>query len=421
MTNATTVVMDSEKSKLAAHAIKKRFEELNAPIKLNHAYEALAIAHRHANWATMKVAIGGKPSVAAADTFAVGISRRYEQRQSIMEQVSIPSGKALNHFHAFSTSHEARHDLLRGLSANAMRTGRTSVFVEPVSDAGTKYKLINGLLRHATAHGRRDDFFVLDLSAPPSRLGNTCNILDAMTPDAVAEFLLYDNHVLKNIENADLMLAYCVENLISSKDGSEPSVRITIDSLCRELELLDIHGFRESIVDERTRLLMNYTAQGLPARLLKYLRAFSKHHQRLLDDDTPWGGFSTILQKPQTLLIFVDDKGSPLADILLREVVNALLTVIEQGDGRPGSGDMLLLNDVDFLKKDVAKRARKNGICLVIADQCPMPPPHLDTDPTLFRSEAVEEGSQRYSNHQLITETGEIQVSPGVLMKTDRA
>jgi uncharacterized protein (DUF1778 family) len=44
MPHATPVVMDSEKSKLAAHAIKKRFEELNTPIKLNHAYEALAIA-----------------------------------------------------------------------------------------------------------------------------------------------------------------------------------------------------------------------------------------------------------------------------------------------------------------------------------------------------------------------------------------
>lgn len=422
MTHATTVVMDLDRSKLAAHAIKKRFDELNAPIKLNHAYEALAIAHRHPNWATMKAAMKATPSGlctvpsgSADDSFSVGIHWKFENRKRVEEQISISWKEALNHIHGFSTSHEARHDLLLGLSANAIRGGGTSIFVEPVSDMDTKSRLINGLLRHSTANGRRDDYFVLDLSVEGSRLGNTCDILKAMRSGDVVEFLLHGFHGPHFGDHARLTLTYCVDRILQGTVQGDAPDLITIDAVCRELEVLEVHGYPQAILDKQA-LSFGAATSELPEHLKRHLRAFALKHHRLLDENSHWPGFDDVLKKPQTLLIFIDDGDSPLTGLLSRVVIDALRTVIERAEAdKPG---MLLLNDVDFLRKGLAERATQNGVCLVIADQCPTPPRHLASAPLSFRSETMKNNSGMSSHHELVTSMGERWLYPGRRVKT---
>lgn len=422
MTNATPVVMDTEKSKLAAHAIKKRFEELNTPIKLNHAYEALAIAHRFPNWATMKASQTDKLSKTAITQngdFVIGTFVRYEGGNRIDEPFSIPVDEALNHIHGFSTSHEARHDLLRGLSSNAMRMNTSSVFLEAVSDAGTKSKLINDMLRHVTRHGRRDDFFVLDLSVEGSRLGNTCNILEAMSNDDRVEFLLHGfHHNSSASDHSRLTLAYCVERVWERKLSDPSSIQMNIESVCGELSVLETEGYPQVIIESQENSFSANT-YGLPGRLIKHLQRFAEQHHRLLDQDSSWTGFKDIFRKPQTVLIFIDNSGSELTALFHRIVVKAIKAAIMYAPAMEKAPDMLLLNDVDFLERGLAERAARNSLCLVVADQCPMPPHQFLPQPVSFKSEIHKNGSDAYSHHELLTDTGERKIWPGWLPKKE--
>jgi hypothetical protein len=97
MPHATPVVQDLEKSKTIARAIQKRFDELDTAIKLNHAYEALAIAHRHPNWATMKAALDARDSAPATSGMGVFVlgQRAIRCEDSVPEDIELPHEDSL--------------------------------------------------------------------------------------------------------------------------------------------------------------------------------------------------------------------------------------------------------------------------------------------------------------------------------------
>lgn len=396
MPHATTVVMDSEKSKLAAHAIKKRFEELNTPIKLNHAYEALAIAHRHPNWATMKASLGETTDASVSSgTFILGHRRGKDVDKADIE---LSHENALRHIHCFATSAHSRRDILERLGKNAVIQGASAIYVEPVADEESRSAMLNSMMTRATVHGRRRDFFVLDLSSASSRVGNACNILEDETdPSVCANLFLSDNYrpIFGNWIDAQRFLSECSRRILERGFPVDP------EGLALELRKLDTDG---TMNEWRNLYGENYPAQtiGLAAHLANHVERFAGRHRRFFDRTSPWPGLSSIFARPQILVIFVSTDPGELETMLQTVAFNAIRKAMKRSPRKATAPDMLLLNDVDILGNgcDVTDQATSARVCIVLADQCPTLPFQFDEAAVEFRS--VHYREDREPTHNLV-------------------
>lgn len=407
MPHATTVVMDSEKSKLAAHAIKKRFEELNTPIKLNHAYEALAIAHRHPNWATMKASLETPPtSSAAAGSFILGHAI---EKGEHLPDIELSHDAALRHIHCFATSAHSRRDILEKLGANAIMQGSSAIYIEPISDEESRSSMLNSLMSEATAHGRRRDFFVLDLSTASSRVGNACNILEDETdPSACAELFLSDNYrpMAGDWLDAHRFLTECARRII---DRGFP-----MDAEGMALELRKLDTDHDTMEAWRELYGNDYPARtnGLASYLATYVERFASKHRRFFDRTSPWPGLASAFVRPQILVIFVSTRPDDFESMLQTLAFNAIRKAVK-GASKKSAPDMLLVNDVDILGNgyDVTDRATASRVCIVLADQCPTLPFQFDDAAVEFRSVFYKE--EKASGHYLMEGGRERRVWPG--------
>ncbi len=396
MPHATTVVMDSEKSKLAAHAIKKRFEELNTPIKLNHAYEALAIAHRHPNWATMKASLEKSSSaLVSSGAFILGHRNETEADQADIE---LSHDDALRHIHCFATSADSRRDILEGLGKNAIIQGSSAVYVQPVADEESRSAMLNSLMTRATMHGRRRDFFVLDLSEASSRVGNACNILEDETdPSACASLFLSDNYqpVCGDWLDAHRFLSECARRIL---DRGCP---LDVEGIA--LELRNLATDHDTMEAWRKLYGNEYPARtaGLSNYLANYVETFARKHRRFFDRTSSWPGLASAFVRPQILVVFVSTSPDDVEYMLQTLAFNAIRKALKAST-KKAAPDMLLLNDVDILGNgyDVADQATSSGVCIVLADQCPTLPFPFDDAAVEFRSVYFNE--EKVPAHYLI-------------------
>jgi hypothetical protein len=414
MPHATPVVMDSEKSKLAAHAIKKRFEELNVPIKLNHAYEALAIAHRHPNWATMKASLSNTMHALKSDSqYKIG-SRRPSAAEDEWEPFFITTATALEHFHSFSTSDRARHDFLEKVSADAVRRGGSLVFIEPVASVSMKSEILNRILSLAISHGRLRELFVLDLSDRASRVGNRCNLLaDIQDPAICADLLLSDHFRPRSAgEYAEWhrVVVTCAERVM--KGGG----KLTIESVSSELDRFHSDGIPSEWFEGKDHSSYRTRISSVAHGLSRHLDTFASRNRRFLDQDSVWSGIGSAYRQPQIVVVFVSPEPSEmerlLTEIAYRAIQNGIKSKSWVGKGLP---DMLLLNDVDFLVnagRDFAQDATQSGVALAVADQCPSAPSHFRDRAMTFRSEQYQH-DEKASFHYHIAEGKEFRIYLG--------
>jgi hypothetical protein len=395
MPQATTVVMDSEKSKLAAHAIKKRFEELNTPIKLNHAYEALAIAHRHPNWATMKASL--EPTSQTATSKGAFVLGHRVDKEADQQDIELSHEDALRHIHCFATSAHSRRDILERLGKNAIRQGSSAIYIEPVSDEESRSAMLNALMSRATQSGRRRDFFVLDLSAGSSRVGNTCDILDGEDDaSACANLFLSDHYrpIVGDWLDAHRFLSECARRILERGFPLDP------EGLALELRKLETDEIRK---EWRKLYGENYPARtmGLGAYLANHVERFAEKHRRFFDRNSAWPGLSSVFVRPQILIVFVSTSPGDLETKLQMLAFKAIRKALNASSRKSLPG-MLLLNDVDLLGKecDVADLATSSRVCIVLADQCPTLPVQFDDAAVEFRS--VYHKEDKASAHYLV-------------------
>jgi hypothetical protein len=401
MPHPTSVVMDSEKSKLAAHAIKKRLEELNTSIKLNHAYEALAIAHRYPNWATMKAAIQPSDKADVRDDLVIGWCGNKKDHDTY-RVLALSSRELLNHVHCFGTSSRARHEFLKILAHPVIERGATTVFVEPVSSHEMKADILEEVMSLATSNGRRSDFYVLDLSDRESRMGNTCNLIENITdPRDFARLILLDGYKAKMDDS------YAIARRFLEHSASQALKRgnLSLDSVISELKALgdrvpkDWHD--EFGTSFGTRSI------GLADDLCAFIERFSIRYKRFLDPNAAWSGIEQIFRRPQILLVFVP-AGQSETEGVVSIVMKALARAVASAPGDGRRPDMILLNDVDFahLSENFCVEATKGRVSIVMADQCPTPPVAFNGRSVEFRN--MFHGS--YHTHYVVQDGVESQI-----------
>jgi len=381
MNHATTVVMDSEKSRLAAHAIKKRLEELKSPIKLNHAYEALAIAHRHPNWATMKATLDSAPGhekIPASNTFTLG--RRHGSDQP---PITILHEDALKHIHCYSPSASSRRKVMERLAMNAIQQGSAAVFIEPVSDEKTKASILDSLMTLAHAHGRRRDLRVLDVSTPSSKVGNGCNILEDEDDPGVCASLIESEYATSFASDIGIAPKYLARAARSILDRGYP---LDLEGLLTEFGRLEEEGIPE-------QALGAYGAEsphqvtGICSRLSRHVQGMRRKYRKIFERSESWEGIPGMFANREIVVIFVSDSENGMLRELRRLVYRSLRRSLRSTrcHGAPG---MLLLNDVDLLEEhsDLADAAACSRIVLVAGDQCPTPPDQFHAGAVEIRS-----------------------------------
>ncbi|MCV9964416.1 hypothetical protein OIU34_21235 [Pararhizobium sp. BT-229] len=399
MTHNATAPVDADQSKLAAHAIKKRFDELNTPIKLNHAYEALAIAHRYPNWATMKAAIKPTASALTATSFVLG-------RTEEGVQMEIEAHKALAHIHAFSTSHHARRELLMMLSRNAIKNSSALVFVEPVSEESLRSNIIGQVLDMASDAKRSSDVFVVDLSHAQTRLGNSFNVLaGADDPVEVASLLMAGEKYSQtfHLEYAKV-IEVAAQRAIDAVGRTQGAV-LTAEMVHGEVEKLAT-GEASWLEGERWNAgRVGGTLSDFAKLAALTVQAVMRKYPRYFDNSSAWRGPQDSIAYGNILLIFVSRNPGDFEWYLEKFVTNAVKkAVMEASTDRCRYPDMLVCNDVDgFSSATLSEAARTHGVCLVLGDQCQTLPSSLTRAATRFRSDF---GTPHFNNHYLLDEDG---------------
>lgn len=381
MTHTTSFVPDSEKSKIIARAIQKRFDELNSPIKLNHAYEALALAHNYPNWATMK---GLQPSSKVVSispgSFTLGRSRSDEDQWTGIE---LSHEDSLRHFHCFATTAPARQRVLGRLGLNAIQQGSSAVFVQLVTDDDSKAETMNAIMSDVSGVGRRRDYFVLDLSSSSSRVGNTCNILHGEDdPDACASLFLSEGY--RNSAELEIaarrFISDCARNVLGRGDP------LSAERIACELRKLDESGFREEWLELYGQ---NYKALtlGLAVSLAVHVESFAQRYKRFFDQTSVWEGLTSIFARPQVLAVFLSENPGAV-EKQLQEMFYRALSKAVASSHRSAVPDMLLLNDISLLalRSDFVQAATTGRVCIVVADQCPSAPVQFEEGCIEFRS-----------------------------------
>lgn len=392
MTHNATAPVDAEQSKLAAHAIKKRFDELNTPIKLNHAYEALAIAHRYPNWATMKAALSPSPSAADAPEFVFGGAKGDVR-------LAIEPHRALSHIHAFSTSHGARRELLMRLSRNAIENQAALVFVEPVSAKDNRSATMETMLDLASDAKRSRDVFVLDISHSQTRLGNSFNVLaDAVDPAEIAELFMAAGSGYSNTFYFEY--AKIIEIAAGHAIGRLDRPREILTAAMLRAEIAKLGSGETSLPggEQWTTARSSGTVSDFAARSDLIVRSAIEQHQRYFDADSAWRGpWRAIIDKNILLVLFPREPGDfemALGKLVTKALMRAVLAASRDTRRYP---DMLVCNDVDGLSSATfAEAARARGVCLVVGDQCQTLPSSLTGAATRFRSDHAPECNRHY-------------------------
>lgn len=393
MTHNATAPVDAEQSKLAAHAIKKRFDELNTPIKLNHAYEALAIAHHYPNWATMKAACSPSRYTEDGPKFVFGMGKDDVH-------LAIAPHRALSHIHAFSTSHVARRDLLMRLARNAIENLAALVFMEPVSVEDVRSSTMETILDLASNAKRSRDVFVLDISHAQTRLGNSFNVLaDADDPAEIAELLM----ATQNKHSDTFYFEYAKVIEIAAERAIKRLGRRSGEVLTAEMLRVEIAKIVSGEVawpdDELWRSIRKVGTVAEYARVSERIVAESiKRYPRYFDDGSAWPGPSKAIIGRNILLVLISREPGDFERILERMVTKAIKkSVLAASTDTDRYPDMLVCNDIDgFSSATLAEAARYHGICLVLGDQCQTLPSSLRNTATRFRSEDGSAGSRHY-------------------------
>lgn len=370
MTHATSVVPDLDKSKIIARAIQKRFDEMNSPIKLNHAYEALALAHNYPNWATMKgVRTAADPVADTARPFVVG----HERSGDAYIELVIPQDAALNHVHCFATMDESRQSILIELGLYAIQERTSAIFVQPVSSVERKAACLNKIMSDATTASRRKDFFVLDLSSASSKVGNSLEILHSVKDaDLCATLLLSGRRSMGHSDRKDShrLVSMCAQTVLDQ--GSRLDAQAVVH------ELRKMH-------DERTG--SKERPNDLALHLSRDIEAFAQKHRRFFDETSAWPGLESVFSRPQVLVVFVSDAPGEL-EFTLETIFYQALAAGLRTNCKLGAPDMLLLNEVSLagFPDDFVEAATAARVCIVLADQCPTAPIQFNEHSLEFRS-----------------------------------
>lgn len=386
MTHNATAPVDAEQSKIAAHAIKKRLDELNTPIKLNHAYEALAIAHRHPNWATMKASLATRQLDAAKSSpkfyFGAPYGSTHTNDVEFVER-SIP--EALNHIHAFG-SFPSRTDLLVSLSRNVIENNSGLIFCQAAANENERNDAMLAIMNSTVNAGRRRDFFVIDVSEIKSKLGNTFNILDYVpSGDQVAD-LLFELKPPKEYHVNAWVSHSVLSNAVSRQMSERPNDRLTIDALCKTLaEMRDETTYRSadftwrSQVDESIKVV--YFDQ-----LVRDVLAVSEKHPRIFDSGSQWSGIHCALAEKQILVVFLSDNDE-IEGMISRIVIGAVIQAIRTAPCARAYPNMVVFNDVtatSFGVIDIAEAVARQ-VVIAVGDQCPTPPGAFPQATSQFR------------------------------------
>ncbi|MCZ7862779.1 hypothetical protein O9X98_15495 [Agrobacterium salinitolerans] len=395
MTHNATAPVDAEQSKLAAHAIKKRFDELNSPIKLNHAYEALAIAHRYPNWATMKAALSATTPHAAAATPAFVFGRGKGD-----VHMAIEPHKALAHIHAFSTSHVARRELLMRLSRNAVENSSALVFIEPVSMEDLRSGTMKTVMDMASDAKRSRDVFVLDLSHAQTRLGNRFNVLaDADDPAEIAALFMaarsnFSSTFYLEYSKIIEVAAGTAINRLDRQSGAVLTASMVRDEIAKlasgDVPLPEDEMWNPARVGRRIADLAKVSDSIVWQAMTRHARCF--------DAESVWRGPGRAIVDRNILLVFLarepDDFESVLEKIVVKTIKKAVSAASLDTRRFP---DMVVCSDVDgFSSPALAHDARAHGVCLVLGDQCQTLPSSLSKASTRFRSDYGEHGHWHY-------------------------
>jgi hypothetical protein len=409
MTHNATAPVDAEQSKFAAHAIKKRLDDLNTPIKLNHAYEALAIAHRYPNWATMKASFkADDASVGSPTQFKYGMT--YGSEKNL---IAAPASR-LKHIHAFSTSSTARSDLLVGLSRNPIENGAGLLFCHAVADGENQSSVMMEVMNKAVSAGRRRDFFVLDASRKKSRLGNSCNILVAASAEEIAELFWvgsWHQHVGTNRSRTIGILRVAARHAIACAISSR--VRMTSELLVQALGELQV-GSLELSEDDAAEC--EYNAGPVYADLCRtistYVETQVRNYPMFFDNEAQWSGVQNALYNRQIVVILVSWS---VDDDVLELVGQIALSAIKKSIAKFRSThefpDMVVLNDVGGFDEGGMEETIKvaKNVVFCVGDQCPTPPAAFSDDPVIYRSFRHEE-SRGEPSHYLEVDGAEVGV-----------
>jgi hypothetical protein len=406
MTHNATAPIDAEQSKLAAHAIKKRLDELQSPLKLNHAYEALAIAHRYPNWATMKAALSppNDQHVTPAPKFKLGTLDGDVP-------MDIEPHRALDHIHAFSASHGSRRELLLKLSQNAISNSSALVFVEPVSVEDLRSRTMTDIIDMASNAERSQDVFVLDVSHAQTRLGNRFNVLaDADDPVDIAHLFMsaHTNYSSSSyFEYAKIIEAAAGRAIkrLEQKSGAVLTGEMVLD------EVSKIASGATSLPDVEASIQAR--AGGAVSEVAKWseliVRQALEKHARYFDATSAWRGPGQAIIGRNILLVFFSREPGDFERVLEKLVVKAInKAVVSASKDKRRYPDMVVSNDVDgFSSTTLAQAATAHGVCLVLGDQCQSLPLSLTKASTQFRSD--------HSNvHYVLNEDGNKWSSIGI-------
>lgn len=387
MTHNATAPVDAEQSKFAAHAIKKRFDELNTPIKLNHAYEALAIAHRYPNWATMKASFQTeKPSRAAPlAQFKYGCSFGKDP-----EIIACPATSSLRHVHAFSASAAARSDLLVGLARNPIENDAALVFFHAVGANEDPSGVMIKVMNKAVNASRRRDFFVLDASRENSRLGNSCNILEAAdSPEQIADLFLaggWVDHLAASLLTVRGILIVAARHALRLRTLCVTMTSDVIVKVIREIQ----SGVLELSKAEAEEC--NYRGDRAFGELLMmiamYVERQTRQYPMLFDGNAQWSGPQAAVENGQIVVILLSQEGNGnFVDVVGEIAVAAVKRALARRSTARGFPDMIVFNDVAGIRADFFEETTlTNGVVFCVGDQCPTPPSAFADRVATYRS-----------------------------------
>ena len=406
MTHNATAPVDAEQSKFAAHAIKKRLDELNSPIKLNHAYEALAMAHRFPNWATMKASFKPfeAPSHKGGRKFVLG-SPHLKENEFI--ERSIP--EAIRHYHAFGSSELSRTKLLAGLSGNAIDNGSALIFCQSITAESNRNDAMMSIMDRAVSVGRRRDFFVLDASDLNSRLGNTFNILEyAESGEQVADliFSLKKSGEVFGPHWEGYAVTSTAATLVLERSG-----RLTVDTLCKTLMDMGTGALTLSSeqIDACTMGDSRVVNPGLCREMATHVASVSRRNPRIFDAASQWSGIPDAFSKKEIVVVFLADNGDETEKLMAQIIVSAVKKAIRSAPRGPAFPSMAVFNDVTGVALDAAvvDESVAREIVIAVGDQCPTPPAAFNGMAEQFRCFEYE---NRYCSHYLGTDEGELRV-----------
>ncbi|MCS4088719.1 hypothetical protein [Rhizobium sp. BK176] len=401
MTHNATAPVDAEQSKLAAHAIKKRFDDLNTPIKLNHAYEALAIAHRYPNWATMKASFKVEEPIPAP----LPTQFKYGMAYGSEKKIIASSAGQSKHIHAFSASSAARSDLLVGLSRNAIENGSGLFFFHAVARGEDPSAVMMDVMNLTVHAGRRREFFVIDASRKNSRLGNSCNILAAAeSAEEIAELFWVGNwhmSVAANIVRIRGILTVAARHALRIARSS--SIPMTSDLLVQMLGEIQVGSLSLSEDDAAE---CEYNSGPVYADLCRtittYVERQVKSYPMFFDNEAQWNGIQAAANKRQIVVVLVSwDAGDDVLDVVGRIAFRAIKRTIAKARPKHAFPDMVVFNDVggfdgvdiDGIVKDAG------GVVVCVGDQCPSPPAAFAHSAAIYRSFGRENDSGRPSHY----------------------